>query len=76
MLAPTVAPTMPLESRNHTQAEDVSMTDDYGEPSGSKRTLGGGVDFFSTIGIEVKKKPKPERRNPDDVRPPLYFLSL
>lgn len=71
MLTPTAAPTMPVESRNHTQVEDVSMTEDYGEPAESKRTLGGGVDFFSTIGTEIKKKPNPERRNPDDVRPPL-----
>ncbi|KAI6147355.1 CwfJ C-terminus 1-domain-containing protein-like protein [Pisolithus tinctorius] len=44
---------------------DDSLTDGYGEPSGSGRTLGGAVDFFSSLGTE-KKRNKPEKPNIDE----------
>ncbi|KAG6819995.1 hypothetical protein H0H93_006698 [Arthromyces matolae] len=64
MLLPPSAPTLPREDQQRLETEDVSMTDDYGEPSGSQRTLGGGVDFFSSLGTDIKRK-RPERPNPD-----------
>jgi len=47
--------------------EDEPMTEGYGEPSSSSRTLSGGVDFFGSLGTEVKRKniqtnkPDPEK---------------
>ncbi|KIY45639.1 hypothetical protein FISHEDRAFT_48891 [Fistulina hepatica ATCC 64428] len=46
-------------------AEGQSLTEGYGEPSDNHRTLGGGVDFFSSLGTEIKKKPKPQQPDPD-----------
>ncbi|KAI6027408.1 CwfJ C-terminus 1-domain-containing protein-like protein [Pisolithus microcarpus] len=46
---------------------DDSLTDGYGEPSGSGRTLGGAVDFFSSLGTE-KKRSKPEKQNIDELK--------
>ncbi|KAG6845123.1 hypothetical protein H0H87_000550 [Tephrocybe sp. NHM501043] len=64
MLLPPSVPTLPADDRRKVETDDVSMTDDYGEPSGGQRTLGGGVDFFSSLGIEVKKK-RPEKPDPE-----------
>jgi hypothetical protein len=47
---------------------DESLTDGYGEPSTNTRALGGGIDFFSSLGKEKERKPKPDRPNPDKVR--------
>lgn len=46
---------------------EQSLTEDYGDSSGGARTMGGGVDFFSSLGIERQKKPKVDKPNPDDV---------
>ncbi|KAF9464145.1 CwfJ C-terminus 1-domain-containing protein-like protein [Collybia nuda] len=62
MLLPTTVPTLPTDAR--LKADD-SMTDDYGEPSDGRRTLGGGVDFFSSLGTDTKRKPKLQRPDPD-----------
>lgn len=48
-------------------AGNESLTENYGEPSGSSH-LGNGVDFFSNLGTEIKKKnPKPNKLDPDRV---------
>ncbi|SRR5258708_1478557 len=44
-----------------------SLTEDYGEATTDLRTTTGAVDFFSTLGIEHKKK-QPDRPDPDKVR--------
>ncbi|KAI6121010.1 CwfJ C-terminus 2-domain-containing protein-like protein [Pisolithus croceorrhizus] len=44
---------------------DDSLTDGYGELSESGRTLGGAVDFFSSLGTE-KKRNKPEKQSIDE----------
>jgi len=67
MLLPPTAPSIPSEIRKDTQVTDGSMTDDYGEAFGGQRTLGGGIDFFSTLGTDVRKKPRPERPDPNQV---------
>jgi hypothetical protein len=54
-------------SRPQFEGGDESLTDGYGEPSTSARTLGGGVDFFSSLGKEKERKPKPDLPNPDKV---------
>lgn len=51
---------------------DDSYTDGYGEPSGSGRTLGSTVDFFSSLGSERKRKPQPDKPDPDKVFYSLY----
>lgn len=46
--------TLEPESRSRVlQAE--SLTEDYGESNQSSRTLGGDIDFFSSIGTERKR---------------------
>jgi hypothetical protein len=70
MLEPStssVAP--PAMSRPQLEGGDETLTDGYGEPSTSTRTLGGGIDFFSNLGKERERKPKPEVPNPDKVTP-------
>lgn len=71
MLLPKTTPTLPSDARKPLQIEEISMTDEYGEPSESQRTLGGGVDFFSSLGTDIKKKPRPEKPNPDKVSLPI-----
>ncbi|KIY71203.1 hypothetical protein CYLTODRAFT_390789 [Cylindrobasidium torrendii FP15055 ss-10] len=44
---------------------DDSLTEGYGETSTGNRTVGGGVDFFSSLGTEKKKKPQTNKPNPD-----------
>ena len=44
-----------------------SLTEDYGEPAQNTRTMGGGVDFFSSLGTERKKKQREEKPDPDKV---------
>nr|GAT50631.1 complexed with Cdc5 protein cwf19 [Mycena chlorophos] len=53
---------------------DESFTEDYGELSQNQRTLGGGVDFFSSLGTEVKKKPKDDK--PDPNKPVVHRREL
>ncbi|KAF8644514.1 hypothetical protein AX16_008391 [Volvariella volvacea WC 439] len=69
MLLPTSIPTMgePSTTRaGRVEVEDESLTEDYGESSSGKRTLGGGVDFFSSLGTEVRRKNvPPPKLNPD-----------
>ncbi|KAJ7069993.1 CwfJ C-terminus 1-domain-containing protein-like protein [Mycena amicta] len=70
MLAPRSAPVLPegeQPSRRRLEAPsgDESFTEDYGEPSQDQRTLGGGVDFFSSLGTEAKKKPRDDRPDPN-----------
>ncbi|KAH9969691.1 CwfJ C-terminus 1-domain-containing protein-like protein [Russula dissimulans] len=66
MLEPsTSSDAPPAVSRLQVEAADESLTDGYGEPSTSSRTLGGGVDFFSSLGKERERKPKPDLPNPD-----------
>jgi hypothetical protein len=68
MLEPsTSSTTPPLMSRPQPEGGDETLTDGYGEPSTSSRTLGGGVDFFSSLGKERERKPKPDLPNPDKV---------
>lgn len=57
----------PAMSRSRLDGGDESLTDGYGEPSTSARTLGGGIDFFSGLGKERERKPKPDLPNPDKV---------
>lgn len=73
MLLPTTIPTLPADARVE---PDDSMTDDYGEPSEGRRTLGGGVDFFSSLGTDIKRKPKPQRPDPDKVWLLPYLVAL
>ncbi|KAF8073627.1 CwfJ C-terminus 1-domain-containing protein-like protein [Lyophyllum atratum] len=65
MMLPAAAPAIPPEARREIELNDVSMTDNYGEPSNSSRSLGGSVDFFSSLGTDIKRKPRPERPDPD-----------
>ncbi|KAJ3519369.1 hypothetical protein NMY22_g13240 [Coprinellus aureogranulatus] len=72
MLAPPSQPTVPTDDLDRRTKEQLmlaeqSLTEDYGEGSGGARTLGGGVDFFSSLGTERQKKPKVDRPNPDNV---------
>ena len=60
MLMEPEQPTLPQQSSTIPTAQNDSLTDGYGEPSRGSRTLGGGVDFFSSLGTEHRKKPPPK----------------
>lgn len=51
---------------------DDSYTDGYAESSVAGRTPGGAVDFFSSLGTEKKRKPRPDKPDPDKVE--ILFL--
>ena len=60
-----------ITTKNHPLQEfplddDDSYMDGYGEPSGDARTLGGGVDFFSSLGKE-RTKTRPDKPDPEKV---------
>lgn len=67
-------PTTPLVPETRASrpmgSNDEDMADGYGEPSQNARTTSGAVDFFASLGTDVvkKKKPEPDRPNPDQVR--------
>lgn len=54
---------------------DDSYTDGYTESSVSGRTLGGAVDFFSSLGTEKKRKPQPDKPDPDKVFQCLHLIA-
>lgn len=58
---PVGTPSRPPE-RAIVQTAD-EMTDGFGEELTGGRTLGGGVDFFSSLGTEHRKKPPPKDVN-------------
>lgn len=79
MLLPEADPVMSMETSRSAEklaSLNQSMTEDYGDAEAGRRTLGGGIDFFSSLGTERKKKPKEEKPDPDKVRDPLAFLSV
>ena len=45
-------------SRQHASMEEESLTEGYGDAAVSSRSMGGGVDFFSSLGTERKRKEK------------------
>jgi hypothetical protein len=63
-------PTPPLHSLTHSD----SLTEGYGENTASGRTLSGGVDFFSSLGTEHRKRETKDRHNPETVR--HHFISI
>jgi len=70
MMLPLSTPVLPSDSRpqNRELFNDAeSFTEDYGELSGGSRKLGGGVDFFSSLGTERKKAPRPDKPDPEKV---------
>lgn len=46
---------------------EESYTEEYGDLPSNSRTGAGGVDFFSSLGTERKKPPRPDRPDPDKV---------
>ncbi|EIN12832.1 hypothetical protein PUNSTDRAFT_82258 [Punctularia strigosozonata HHB-11173 SS5] len=76
MLAPPVTPTVPgATTRTHAEPGFESFTEDFGEAEGSKRTLGGSVDFFSSMGTEHRPK-KPAEDKPDPDKPKISSREL
>ncbi|KAJ7164629.1 CwfJ C-terminus 1-domain-containing protein-like protein [Mycena crocata] len=67
MLLPPSEPVLPAATPRRVQlpSGDESLTEDYGEPSEGQRTLAGGVDFFSSLGTDIKKKPRSDKPDPD-----------
>jgi hypothetical protein len=65
-----------VASHPRPETTDETLTDGYGEPSTSARTLGGGIDFFSSLGKERERKPKPDLPDPDKVTPNTYAACL
>ena len=52
-----------------------SMTEGYGEEASSNRTVGGQVDFFSSLGTEHKRK-DPNEDRPDPSQPQIHQTEL
>lgn len=69
MLLPESRPVLPSESHKTAGMvhADGSWTEDYGDVEADKRTLGGGVDFFSSLGTERKKKGSENKPDPANV---------
>jgi hypothetical protein len=72
MLMPSGGIAEPLNSsrpsaRGLPTTDEVS-TEDYGESSSSQRTPAGGIDFFSSLGTERKRPPRPDKPDPDKVQ--------
>ncbi|KAF8630824.1 hypothetical protein AX17_005183 [Amanita inopinata Kibby_2008] len=66
MLLPHSEPAFPdRNARVQLSTEQESLTEDYGESSASARTTSGGVDFFSSLGKEHRRKGRPEKPDPD-----------
>ncbi|KAJ6557312.1 CwfJ C-terminus 1-domain-containing protein-like protein [Mycena vulgaris] len=66
MLLPPSEPVLPAATpprRVQPPSGDESLTEDYGEAA-EGRTLGGGVDFFSGLGKDIKKA-RPDRPDPN-----------
>ena len=75
MLEPPVGSSAsPVVRDPRLEGSNESLTEDYGEQANGSRTLGGGIDFFSSLGKERERKPKPDVPNPDKVF--LLFNSL
>lgn len=55
---------------------DETFTEDYGESTSSQRTSTGGVDFFSSLGTERKRPPRPDKLDPDKVQYHCSFHAL
>ncbi|TFK20597.1 hypothetical protein FA15DRAFT_116939 [Coprinopsis marcescibilis] len=69
MMYPEATPTIPTDDLSSSKRQEMlaekSLTEDYGEPAGS-RDMAGGVDFFSSLGTERKRKdPNANKPNPD-----------
>lgn len=63
MLDASTKPTSTDEvSRSVGNIRSETMTDGYGEDTSSGRTLGGDVDFFSSLGTERKRGKAPEEK--------------
>ncbi|EMD39983.1 hypothetical protein CERSUDRAFT_103886 [Gelatoporia subvermispora B] len=63
MLMPSEEPTIPeVNSRLDLPTGEDTYTDGYGEPSQNTRNMSGGVDFFSNLGTERKRKQKESDR--------------
>lgn len=77
-MLPLSTPVLPSDSRPRNREllnDDESFTEDYGEMSGGSRALGGGVDFFSSLGTE-RKKARPDKPDPEKVPSLLPNFSL
>ena len=60
MIMPPSTVTLPTNtSRKRLLSGDESYTEEYGDAPQGVRNLSGGVDFFSNLGKEVKKKKGP-----------------
>ncbi|KAF8909023.1 CwfJ C-terminus 1-domain-containing protein-like protein [Gymnopilus junonius] len=76
MMMPPSASVLPVEDTRLTDSRarlsmdtcDDPYMEGYGEPSNDSRNLGGGVDFFSSLGTEKKKPPRPEKPDPDKLK--------
>jgi hypothetical protein len=69
MLLPPSIPAVPASSSVPQQPLEMSdefLTEDYGEIPSNRRTMGGSVDFFSSLGTEHKKK-QPDKPDPEKV---------
>ncbi|EIW81316.1 hypothetical protein CONPUDRAFT_104609 [Coniophora puteana RWD-64-598 SS2] len=72
MLLPPSGSNQPSQSASRPLAQqlptaDDSLTEDYGDTPEGARTLGGGVDFFASLGKEHKRK-QPDKPDPEKIK--------
>ncbi|KAH9936259.1 CwfJ C-terminus 1-domain-containing protein-like protein [Fomitopsis serialis] len=58
-------PSTPEVASRKPDIDDAPLTEGYGESSQNARKVAGNLDFFSSLGTEHKKKPQPDRPDPD-----------
>jgi hypothetical protein len=51
------------------------FTEGFGDASGNQRATNGGIDFFSSLGAERTRKPRPEAPDPEKVGLPFRNAS-
>ena len=80
MLLPPSAVTAPAPEPSSSKLQiptgNESLTEDYGEPMQDLRSMGGGVDFFSSLGTQRHKKKKEDKPDPEKVCPSLLIRSV
>lgn len=67
-------PPEPSSSKLQMPTGNESFTEDYGEPVQNMRNMGGGVDFFSSLGTERQKKKKEDKPDPEKVTNSFILL--
>lgn len=77
MLLQPSEPVLPLQTPPlHSLQHGDALTDGYGEKTTGNRTTSGGVDFFSSLGTEHRRRDINDKKKLDAVRRYLHALCI